>query len=96
MIEISEATKRTLVGSGRLKSRNLEFEIYERVYIVGLMNSRTFRKAARIGRFLSLLVAVSAAGFLLSGCGHMRQYSIDSWQGPMPLEDHHYLQSQLH
>jgi hypothetical protein len=57
------------------------------------MNSTMFRKGAPIGRFLGLLAIALTAGFFLSGCAEMRQYSINSWQGPMPMNDVRYVQS---
>jgi hypothetical protein len=46
----------------------------------------------RFGRALSLFCLLIAAASLFSGCARMRQYSLDSWQGPLPMEDLRYVQ----
>jgi hypothetical protein len=33
-----------------------------------------------------------AGASLLVGCAHVKQYSIDSWQGPLPMHDLTYVQ----
>lgn len=38
---------------------------------------------------LFCLFAISAA--LLSGCARLKQYSVDSWQGPLPVRDMEYV-----
>jgi hypothetical protein len=41
--------------------------------------------------FICLLAAASS---FASGCARTRQYSLESWQGPLPLHDLHYVQSE--
>jgi hypothetical protein len=36
---------------------------------------------------MALLVLLVVSGALVSGCARMKQYSVDSWQGPLPLSD---------
>jgi hypothetical protein len=36
-----------------------------------------------------------AFGILFPGCAQMKEYSIDSYQGPMPLRDYRYLEEQF-
>jgi hypothetical protein len=46
----------------------------------------------RFGRAFPLFCLLIAAAGLFSGCARMRQYSLDSWQGPLPMEDLRYVQ----
>lgn len=39
--------------------------------------------------FLGLLVLLTAGS---TGCARVRQYSIDTWQGPLPMADVHYVE----
>jgi hypothetical protein len=45
-----------------------------------------------IHRLALLCLLLTAAG-LFSGCARMKQYSLDSWQGPLPMHDLHYVQN---
>lgn len=38
-------------------------------------------------------LALLGALWVLSGCAHLEQYSIDSWDGPMPMADLRNLQA---
>jgi hypothetical protein len=40
-----------------------------------------------------LLLAVAAAGLLASGCDSIRNYSVRSYQGPLPLTEYRYLET---
>ena len=52
----------------------------------GVPGWRWFGRGIALGALL-----VMAAG-LLSGCANLKQYSIDSWEGPMPMHDLVYVQ----
>jgi hypothetical protein len=40
-----------------------------------------------------MAVALMLAGaFLTSGCARIKQYSVDSWQGPLPMTDIQYVE----
>ena len=41
----------------------------------------------RASRVVVLLLLLAACGILVSGCARMKQYSVESWQGPLPLSD---------
>jgi hypothetical protein len=43
-------------------------------------------------RACAWLCVLATAATLLTGCAHIKQYSIDSWQGPLPIRDLHYVQ----
>ena len=38
------------------------------------------------------ILALTAAGVLLTGCESVTRYSISSNQGPMPMEDHYQVE----
>jgi hypothetical protein len=38
-----------------------------------------------------LLLLLGTAAGLLSGCARVKQYSLDSWQGPLPMHDMRYV-----
>jgi hypothetical protein len=51
---------------------------------------------ASTGRFsaaLLLLCLGLMTTVLCSGCARMKQYSIDSWQGPLPISDVKYVEA---
>ncbi len=55
-----------------------------------LAATRSFPLSLRVLAWLCLCVL--SAG-LLSGCARMKQYSLDSWQGPLPMHDLKYVEA---
>jgi hypothetical protein len=49
--------------------------------------------STRLGRTLASLCLLMTAVGLFSGCARMKQYSLDSWNGPLPMHDLRYVQS---
>jgi hypothetical protein len=52
--------------------------------------------STRLGRFsrrLALLGLLLIGAGALSGCVQLKQYSIESWDGPLPMSDLRYVQS---
>ncbi len=49
--------------------------------------------SARLGRTLAWLCLLVTLAGLFSGCARMKQYSLDSWDGPLPMHDLRYVQS---
>jgi hypothetical protein len=47
----------------------------------------------QVGRASALFCLLLIAASLFSGCERMKQYSLDSWQGPLPVHDLRYVQS---
>jgi hypothetical protein len=43
------------------------------------------------GRAVALFVILMTAASLLSGCARIKQYSLDSWQGTLPMHDLKYV-----
>jgi hypothetical protein len=51
------------------------------------MNPTSVRNGAGRSRWLLFFGVSTIAVLLLSGCGTVKEYSIRSWQGPLPLHD---------
>lgn len=55
------------------------------------MNSKpACRVSLRLGALFCLLLFTAG---LLSGCARLKQYSVDSWQGPLPVRDMAYAEN---
>lgn len=57
------------------------------------MNSKpACRVSLRLGALFCLLLFTAG---LLSGCARLKQYSVDSWQGPLPVRDMAYAENEI-
>jgi hypothetical protein len=56
------------------------------------MKSTKVPYAARLSRLGALLWLAATASLFLTGCAEVRQYSINSWAGPLPMSDFTYVQ----
>ena|ERR1051325_8923593 len=72
--------------------------------IVGRMNSQSACASAgkvqtetsmsfHLGRILACVALLMISATCFSGCARMKQYSLDSWAGPLPMHDLRYVQS---
>jgi hypothetical protein len=95
-MEISVATIELRSNPAREKSSILRIEIAAGWAILLVMTSRPQRLAKTLSspfwRALPLFLLVAAAG-ASSGCARLKQYSVDSWQGPLPMTDIRYVES---
>ncbi|MFO1498066.1 MAG: hypothetical protein U1G07_06675 [Verrucomicrobiota bacterium] len=57
--------------------------------------SSSIRWSGQFARALGLFCLLVASVVLFSGCARMKQYSIDSWQGPLPMTDVGYVQGSM-
>jgi hypothetical protein len=48
-------------------------------------------KSSALGRKIAFCLLMVFLGFGLSGCTHVKEYSIQSYQGPMPAVDLQYV-----
>lgn len=45
----------------------------------------------RMKKQIFALALLAVAGFILSGCTAVRNYSLRSYQGPLPMEDYRHV-----
>jgi hypothetical protein len=53
------------------------------------------RESTRTIRTPALLCLLALVAGLLTGCAHVKRYSIESWDGPLPLADLHHVNPDL-